>query len=602
MNRSQHRPGPPRGPAAFGNQDARSNFAVQPAAASAKISLKKPAVKMVRPAGDAAPATAQATQPAVPTPMPADGYVPSPFVASRSQIDHSRPHPTKPDEKTQDPIAKTEVTALQTYQNSLKAELDATTPAGQEDAGESALDSMFARLTASSLSPAPPSQVDEATAGPDASSSSAEQKSSRTALEFLKSYVANAPAEALTKVQEEVPVAEVNVSAEPKNAEAETQGSSWAGMSKQQLEHEYLAKASDYLNSLPEADGTANGPITASSIKTVYTKLRSLSPASGSAFSATVAGFQKKYQDAVVSYINGLHKDNSLTTESVSQFLKEADGDFLQFCVKLVGMKVLDIRNLDQVVGLSKAIAAILPDDAAETKKPVKPTGEEPASKDPMDSMSTWPAREKREHVPRSRTCLLKGVSGVTSLNLLQGLVWGGRMEALSLPEPGSDYALVKFLTAEGCQKYFDATENGIELAPDKAPGGKKTVVFVEQQPGPNSINDVLRNCIEGDATRCVRAYDADEDWSDMALLKLARGKSQIKREVDRIKRGKTGRGRYYIEFRFSTIYHGLNFKRALMDDEDWEHCSISYAPDPCDIARGVHFKDEDEEPAGFFT
>jgi hypothetical protein len=39
------------------------------------------------------------------------------------------------------------------------------------------------------------------------------------------------------------------------------------------------------------------------------------------------------------------------------------------------------------------------------------------------------------------------------------------------------------------------------------------------------------------------------------------------------------------------------------MANDDWEHCTISYAPDPCEIARGVHYKDEDEEykKPGFF-
>ena len=51
-----------------------------------------------------------------------------------------------------------------------------------------------------------------------------------------------------------------------------------------------------------------------------------------------------------------------------------------------------------------------------------------------------------------------------------------------------------------------------------------------------------------------------------------------------------------YVEFRFSNIYHALNFKRELMDNDDWEHCSIGYAPDPCELADGVHYKDEVEE------
>ena len=136
------------------------------------------------------------------------------------------------------------------------------------------------------------------------------------------------------------------------------------------------------------------------------------------------------------------------------------------------------------------------------------------------------------------RTCILKGVSGMTNINQLQALVWGGRLESISMPEAGSGFALVKFLTPEGCQKYFEATKNGIEI-----PGDKKTIVFVERTVGPNSINDVIQNCIEGDATRCVRAVGVEEDWSDMALMKYARGKGQNKREVDRIKRSKNTKG-----------------------------------------------------------
>jgi hypothetical protein len=139
---------------------------------------------------------------------------------------------------------------------------------------------------------------------------------------------------------------------------------------------------------------------------------------------------------------------------------------------------------------------------------------------------------------PAYRSCILKGVSGVKSINQLQALVWGGRLESIQIPSPGSDFAIVRFLTPEACDKYFKATENGIEIQ-----GDKKAVVFVEKQPGPTSINDVMRNCIEGDASRCVWALDAEEDWSDMMLMKLARGKGAVKRDVDRIKQGKTARG-----------------------------------------------------------
>lgn len=38
------------------------------------------------------------------------------------------------------------------------------------------------------------------------------------------------------------------------------------------------------------------------------------------------------------------------------------------------------------------------------------------------------------------------------------------------------------------------------------------------------------------------------------------------------------------------------------MDDEEWEHCSIGYAKDPCELARGVHYKKADEEDDGFYA
>jgi hypothetical protein len=107
------------------------------------------------------------------------------------------------------------------------------------------------------------------------------------------------------------------------------------------------------------------------------------------------------------------------------------------------------------------------------------------------------------------------------------------------MPETGSEHALVKFLTPDACQAYLDATENGIEIQGDT----KKTVIFVDRQPEPSSINDVIQNCIDSDASRCIRASGADEDWSNHMLFRLARGKQQPPRDVDCIKQGKTGHG-----------------------------------------------------------
>lgn len=124
-------------------------------------------------------------------------------------------------------------------------------------------------------------------------------------------------------------------------------------------------------------------------------------------------------------------------------------------------------------------------------------------------------------------------------MNELQALVWGGKLESISMPAAGSGYALVKFLTPKACQTYLDATKNGIQFQKNS----KKVFVFVDRQSEPSSTNDMIENCIKQDASRCIRVIGADDDWSDGALLKLARGKQQISRSIDRIKQGKTARG-----------------------------------------------------------
>lgn len=68
---------------------------------------------------------------------------------------------------------------------------------------------------------------------------------------------------------------------------------------------------------------------------------------------------------------------------------------------------------------------------------------------------------------------------------------------------------------------------------------GKKRLVTVERSGGPNSANDVVKNCIENGITRCVRVIDID-DWSEDVLKDVAAGAGKNKRQVDTIVRGKT--------------------------------------------------------------
>ncbi|KAF2714653.1 hypothetical protein K504DRAFT_420657 [Pleomassaria siparia CBS 279.74] len=334
---------------------------------------------------------------------------------------------------------------------------------------------------------------------------------------------------------------------------------------------------------------------TAHLIKTVFIKFRHSFRAPTIPTSETAEVVKEKYITAVVAYVNGLSKNGAkpLTTAFLEQILKENDGDFLHMCAKLVDENFIALEKLDEVVGVCKAVNSSIPKEDVKKKVAASPKS---IHRDPIDGMNAWPTQEKRTNIVGSRTCVLKGVAGITSINQLQALVWGGRLESISLPPPGTSHAVVKFLTAEGCDKFFEATANGI-----KVNGDEKVVIQVDKTEGPNSSNDLIRNCSEGDASRCVRAFDADEDWARATLERLAVGKSKPNpRVVDIIKRGKTAKGRFYIEFRFSHIVHALQFKRELEQDEEWEPCTIVYAKDPCETARGVHYKDEDETATGF--
>ncbi|KAF2497555.1 hypothetical protein BU16DRAFT_317509 [Lophium mytilinum] len=196
-------------------------------------------------------------------------------------------------------------------------------------------------------------------------------------------------------------------------------------------------------------------------------------------------------------------------------------------------------------------------------------------------NMAAWPSQQKRENRAQHRRAILKGIPSDWKLDQVQAHIWGGRIERIERTADSST-AWVKFMTMEGYNKYFADTANGIEVA------GSTRLILAEPDEGPNSTNDLLSSMVESGVTRCVRALDAEEDWSMPTLTRIARGKD---RKLDKIKIGKE-KGRNFVEFRFSSVYEALVFKKELMDDEDWEPTTIVYAPDPCDVHSGIHLDD----------
>jgi hypothetical protein len=253
------------------------------------------------------------------------------------------------------------------------------------------------------------------------------------------------PSIQITSVQKEEPKNEIEV--EPSQTEqvkaTPTGGNNpWEDMSKEDLEREYLTKASEYLTYLPTSDSTPSAHL----VKAVIIKLRHSFRTFTSPPADSLEALQSNYIGAIVTYINNLPRKGTKTIDAklVEQTLKENNGNFLRLCATLIDMQLIALENLDEVVGICRAISAVVPASATQKvasqslesgrpqsrsakedapKEGVKtelpgPTGtnvpdtssignqssltpesiSKPISIDPMDKITAWPSQEKREN------------------------------------------------------------------------------------------------------------------------------------------------------------------------------------------------------------
>ena len=89
---------------------------------------------------------------------------------------------------------------------------------------------------------------------------------------------------------------------------------------------------------------------------------------------------------------------------------------------------------------------------------------------------------------------------------ITSSIVFGGPLESIS---KGSKYAaVVTFLDADDCKRFYDATPNGIDFVQ----GGKKRTAFVELGKDVDVVGGQLKELIDQGARRCVRAIGNDFD------------------------------------------------------------------------------------------
>lgn len=142
-------------------------------------------------------------------------------------------------------------------------------------------------------------------------------------------------------------------------------------------------------------------------------------------------------------------------------------------------------------------------------------------------------------------------------------------------------------MDADACKKYFDDTENGIDYK--QRPQDRLQVAFVGLGKDVDVVGGMLQQWIDNGVTRCVRAVGVDEEWTPLALKRLAEEKG---RKLEGISSTINPAGARSVVFRFCRVEDAVHFKSALVRNEDWEQCNVHFAVDPCATATGVHFND----------
>jgi protein-S-isoprenylcysteine O-methyltransferase len=213
--------------------------------------------------------------------------------------------------------------------------------------------------------------------------------------------------------------------AEAEQAEAEkadnkkTDGDKLTVMTQEELESAYMRKASEYIQTLPDSNENA-----ASLIKAMSRKLRSSYTPEVKIDVEKNDLIKARLAFAVANYINKILKkrpEQPRTPDSIKQTLKDADGDFLRLCAKLVEEGYVSLETLAEVSGIVATMRDVLPKAESSitgaikaphrATPPVASSAEnsKPVSKTPVDNMKGWPTQEKREN-RRSVSSRIKGL------------------------------------------------------------------------------------------------------------------------------------------------------------------------------------------------
>ncbi|KAI4258386.1 MAG: hypothetical protein LQ352_001235 [Teloschistes flavicans] len=187
-----------------------------------------------------------------------------------------------------------------------------------------------------------------------------------------------------------------------------------------------------------------------------------------------------------------------------------------------------------------------------------------------------WPKVEERSvrSAAKTREVVLTGIPIGSTPTLVASLAYGGPLENIAV---GSSTAYVTFLRAEDAAKFYETSANGLVYKPD-VPNITKHVIMTAMSKHLNPVSGILREYIEKEFTRCVRAIGVDKEWTMSYMYETAARKG---RRVEKIVDGVNVNNMRSVTFRFCNIADAVKFKQTVHRAEEWEECNVHFAPDP---------------------
>ena len=135
---------------------------------------------------------------------------------------------------------------------------------------------------------------------------------------------------------------------------------------------------------------------------------------------------------------------------------------------------------------------------------------------------------------------VIKDLPRDSTTAFVASLVYGGPIEEIQIRSSaaGNLSAIVRFMDAGDCMKFYDETSNGLVYKKDEK--GRELVLFVDLSKDVDVVGGLLQTWITSGVTRCVRVVGVETEWGMDGLLKIAERKN---RKVEKIVDGQNAGG-----------------------------------------------------------